>query len=99
MSSEFSVDLDHLEQVVARLRGLAGSVSDHLDELVGRVSTLMQSGEWTGAAAAAYTATHEEWTRGARELVEGLTHMQHAAETAHNAYTDVQEMNVRMARG
>ncbi|MEU0875075.1 WXG100 family type VII secretion target [Nocardia brasiliensis] len=99
MTAEFSIDVDHLEQVVARLDGLVGSVSGNLDELVGRVSALMQSGEWTGAAAAAYAVTHEEWVAGARELVEGLAQMRQAAKTAHIAYTDAQEMNVRMARG
>ncbi|WP_054815511.1 WXG100 family type VII secretion target [Nocardia arizonensis] len=99
MTAEFSVDVDHLDQVVGRLTGLIGFVSDHLDELGARVSTLMQSGEWTGAAAAAYNVTHEEWMTGARELLEGLTQMQQAAKTAHAAYTDAQEMNVRMARG
>lgn len=99
MTSEFSIDLDHLEQVVTRLGGLVGTVSGNLDELVSRVSALLQSGEWTGAAAAAYAATHEEWVTGARELVEGLGQMQQAAKTAHTAYADAEEMNVRMARG
>src|SRR5690554_2212686 len=98
MTSEFSIDLDHLEQVVTRLGGLVGTVSGNLDELVSRVSVLLQSGEWTGAAAAAYAAAHGKWVTGARELVEGLGQMQQAAKTAHTAYTDVEEMNVRMAR-
>ncbi|MGQ4601361.1 WXG100 family type VII secretion target [Nocardia sp. R6R-6] len=99
MTSEFSVDLDHLEQVVARLAGLVAYVSDHLDQMDSRVSTLLQSGGWTGAAGSAYTLAHEEWMRGARELLEGVAQMQQAAKTAHAAYADAQDMNVRMARG
>jgi WXG100 family type VII secretion target len=74
MSSEFTVDLDHLDQIVSRLAGLAGFVADHLDEIDAKVAALQGSG-WESVAAQAYTDAHRQWVTGAREFAEGVRDM------------------------
>ncbi|TDZ90216.1 WXG100 family type VII secretion target [Mycobacteroides salmoniphilum] len=99
VESEFSFDLDHIEQVTSRARGFKEFVTENLDQLESRAQKLVQSGQWTGAAAAAYVEAHKEWMDAARELVEGLNQMEEAARTAHGAYSEAQEANLRMTRG
>ncbi|WP_405177645.1 WXG100 family type VII secretion target [Nocardia sp. NBC_01377] len=70
MSSEFQVDLEHLDEIVARLAGLAGFISEYLDEIDSRVGGLTNTG-WESVAAQAYAELHREWVTGAREFTEG----------------------------
>ncbi|MGY4102493.1 WXG100 family type VII secretion target [Nocardia sp. R16R-3T] len=95
MSSEFSVDLDHLDEIVARLSGLAGFISDHLDEIDNRVATVVGGG-WEGVAAQAYSEAHTQWVTGAREFVEGVRDMSDAAKVAHARYTRAVDTNYKM---
>ncbi|MBO0856124.1 MAG: WXG100 family type VII secretion target [Nocardia sp.] len=98
MGSNFSVDLDHLDQTVARLSGLAGFVSDHLAEIERRV-TALQAGGWDGLAARAYGDAHRDWASGAQEFVKGVEEMSEAARGAHTAYTRALGANHRMLAG
>ena len=95
MASQFSVDLEHLDQVVARLTGLAGFIDDHLDDIHQRVTELQGTG-WEGIAARAYDDAHREWIAGAKEFVDGVRDMSDAAKAAHAAYTRALETNRRM---
>jgi hypothetical protein len=42
LTTEFTVDLDHLDEIVSRLAGLAGFVADNLDEIDNKVATLWE---------------------------------------------------------
>ncbi|MFD3705238.1 WXG100 family type VII secretion target [Nocardia sp. NPDC058658] len=95
MGSEFSVDMDQLDQIVARLAGLAGFVTQHLDEIDDRVATLNGT-NWEGLAATAYQVAHQQWSIGARTFAEGVTDMSDAAKTAHGRYTRAADINKRM---
>ncbi|MFQ6331416.1 WXG100 family type VII secretion target [Nocardia sp. NBC_00565] len=95
MSSEFTVDLDHLDDIVAKLSGLAGYIEEHLDEIDDRVATLTGTG-WEGVAAQAYTEAHTQWATGAREFVEGVKDMSDAAKAAHARYTTAVDTNYKM---
>lgn len=53
MASQFSVDLEHLDQIVSRLSGPAGFIADHLTDIEHRVAAL-QGTCWEGVAARAY---------------------------------------------
>ncbi|MFR9751406.1 WXG100 family type VII secretion target [Nocardia sp. 004] len=97
MSSQFGVDLDHLDHVVARLRGLAGFLADHLDEIDGRVAALHGSG-WDSGAARSYAEAHRQWSAGAREFAEGVRDMSDAARKAHQRYSRAIELNRTMLR-
>ncbi|MFD6220424.1 WXG100 family type VII secretion target [Nocardia asteroides] len=98
MGSEFSVDMDQLDQIVSRLAGLAGFVADHLDDIDDRVATLRGT-SWEGVAADAYQVAHEQWITGARDFAEGVRDMSTAAKTAHGRYTTAAETNRRMLQG
>ncbi|MEV5650219.1 WXG100 family type VII secretion target [Nocardia sp. NPDC052254] len=95
MGSQFSVDLDQLDQIVSRLSGLAGFIADHLTDIEQRVASLQGTG-WEGVAARAYEDTHREWIRGAQELVDGVREMSDSARQAHTAYTRALAVNRRM---
>lgn len=95
MGSRFSVDLDHLDQIVSRLSGLAGFIADHLADIEQRVATLQGTG-WEGASARAYDDAHREWMSGAKELVDGVREMSDSAREAHTAYTRALELNRRI---
>lgn len=98
MTSEFSVDLDHLDEIVSRLSGLAGFIADGLDEIEKRVVALLENG-WEGAASSAYSEAHQQWIVGAREFAEGLQQMVDAARSAHTGYSSAAEANLRMLQG
>jgi len=98
VSSTFTVDLDHLDDIVSRLSGLAGFITDHLDEIDKRVATVHDDG-WTSAAAHAYAAAHTQWATAAREFADGVRTMSDAAKQAHADYTSAIETNRTMLRG
>ncbi|MEV0686054.1 WXG100 family type VII secretion target [Nocardia sp. NPDC050378] len=98
MGSEFTVDLDHLEDIVAKVAGLASFVADHLDEIDDRVATLAGTG-WEGVAADAYQVAHQQWATGAREFADGIRVMSMAAKSAHTQYSAAIDANRRMLSG
>ena len=96
--SEFSVDLDDLDRLVARLSGLSGFISDHLDEIDGKVAVLTGTG-WESVAAQAYSDAHQQWMTGAREFAEGVREMSDAARRAHTRYSTAADVNRQMLQG
>ncbi|WP_067864232.1 WXG100 family type VII secretion target [Nocardia shimofusensis] len=96
--SGFSVDLDELDQIVARLSGLAGFIEDHLDEIDDKVATLAGTG-WESIAAQAYTDAHRQWALGAREFTDGIRSMSDAAQRARNRYSSAADVNKQMLQG
>ncbi|GGN94260.1 hypothetical protein GCM10011610_57000 [Nocardia rhizosphaerihabitans] len=93
--SEFSVNMDELDQIVARIAGLAGYVADHLDDIDDQVATLKGS-SWEGIAADAYQIAHTQWATGAREFADGLRDMSTAAKSAHTRYGNAADINKKM---
>lgn len=87
MSDEqaFSVDLDKLENLAARIRGFAGLLSDQLTAIDQKVKEVDATS--TGAAMAAYREAHDEWLAGATDIAEGLTALEEAVKLAHDGYT------------
>jgi WXG100 family type VII secretion target len=51
---------------------------------------------WSGDAAAAHRAQHDEWMTGAHEMHEAVAHLREAAHTAHRNYTDAVRLNLEM---
>ncbi|MEU2043466.1 WXG100 family type VII secretion target [Nocardia niwae] len=96
--SEFTVDVDHLDQIVARLSGLAGFISDHLDDLDDKVAGLTGTG-WESVAGRAYFEAHTKWVTAAREFAEGVRDMSDAARNAHSKYINAAEVNKQMLNG
>lgn len=96
--SEFTVDVDHLDQIVARLSALAGFVGDHLDDIDDKVAGLTSTG-WESVAAQAYSEAHTKWATAAREFAEGVRDMSDAARKAHAKYINAAEVNKQMLNG
>ncbi|MFD4444452.1 WXG100 family type VII secretion target [Nocardia sp. NPDC058519] len=82
----FSVDLDQLEQLTARMRGYMAAVDDVLTALDAKAKEVDDN--WSGAVAAAYNEAHTEWRAGVTDMQEGLAALEAAAKTAHKSYTD-----------
>ncbi|MGY5207580.1 WXG100 family type VII secretion target [Nocardia gipuzkoensis] len=97
-SSQFSVDLDHLDEIVARLSGLSGFISERLDGIDDKVAGLTGTG-WESAAAQAYAQAHREWAAGARDFVDGIRDITDAARKAHERYSHAINLNYKMLTG
>ncbi len=93
IDGSYRVDLEHLEQVTARVHGLAGFVEDSLAGLDARIATAHQ--QWSGAAAEEHTAAHRDWMHAATTVQDGIAAMHAAAKTAHDAYTATAAANNR----
>ncbi|MEU1998358.1 WXG100 family type VII secretion target [Nocardia gamkensis] len=81
----FSVDLDKLENLAARIRGFAGLLSDQLAAIDQKVKEVDAAS--AGAAMVAYREAHDEWLAGASDIREGLTALEEAVKIAHDGYT------------
>ncbi|MFF7942011.1 WXG100 family type VII secretion target [Nocardia gamkensis] len=81
----FSVDLDKLENLAARIRGFAGLLSDQLAAIDQKVKEVDAAS--AGAAMVAYREAHDEWLAGATDIREGLTALEEAVKIAHDGYT------------
>lgn len=99
MPSKFAFDLDHIDQVTARVRGFIGFLDDHLQGLDRRVEQLLRAGTWTGDTAQAYAQAHREWSAAAMEAREGLSEMEMAAQHAREQYAAAMDANKRMTGG
>ncbi|MBH0776130.1 WXG100 family type VII secretion target [Nocardia bovistercoris] len=89
MTSEtpaFSVDLDQLDDLAARMRGYADAVAERLSELEQKAKEA--EAVWAGSAAVAYRQAHTEWVAGVTDMREGLAALEAAVKTAHTGYTD-----------
>ncbi|WP_040841491.1 WXG100 family type VII secretion target [Nocardia brevicatena] len=94
---EFTVNLERLDDIVTRLAGLAGYLTEQLDLIDDKVAGL--DGAWETLAANAYRDAHRLWSTGAREFATGLADISDAARTAHNRYTTAAEVNRKMLQG
>ncbi|RMI34228.1 WXG100 family type VII secretion target [Nocardia stercoris] len=91
MTDGYRVDLDHLDDVTARIAGLHGFITDTLTALDARIAAAHQT--WEGAAADKHAAAHKEWADSAQTAAEGIAAMRDAAKAAHAAYTDALAAN------
>lgn len=94
MSGAFVVDTDRLDQVVAQLEALERTASTIVDEVQQRVDAI--AGFWTGDAAVAARAAHEEWLAGAHDMQTALAALRALTRTAHENYTGAIAANQRM---
>ncbi|BDU01055.1 MULTISPECIES: WXG100 family type VII secretion target [Nocardia] len=90
----YRVDLDELEQIVARISGFIGFLNDSLDGLQQRISAVQQN--WSGAAADAQADAFREWHTGATDVAEGIDTMRQAVRDAHDRYTAAISANLSM---
>lgn len=101
MTDSYQVDLDHLDDVTARVAGLHTFMVETLRELDERMTALHADGsQWSGAAAAAHAQAHAQWTEAAARAAAGIERMRAAAAAARSAYTEATAANLRtLGRG
>lgn len=90
----YRVDLDHLDEVTARIASLRGFVEDSLDGLDSRITAVHQS--WTGEAAVRHAEAHREWRTAAGEVRDGIDSMRAAATAAHASYSGALAANLKL---
>lgn len=92
--NQVTVQLQTLDDVVAKLGVFGSDITAHLDELEQRVARLHV--QWSGVSATAHRKAHEEWSEGARQMADGVQRMQRAAAAAHAAFADAARQNRSM---
>ncbi|MBF6357179.1 WXG100 family type VII secretion target [Nocardia higoensis] len=90
----FSVDLDKLDELAARMRGYKAAVADRLTELEAKAREV--EGVWVGTAAMAYREAHSEWVAGVIDMQDGLEILEVAVKTAHDSYTAAATQTLRI---
>ena len=92
--SAFTADLAELEAVVDRLASFGSLLLERVADLDAEVARLR--GEWLGDAADEHAAAHAQWSRGAREMADGLDGMRRCVATAHENYRSAVSANLAM---
>lgn len=90
----FSVDLDALDAVTARLAAFVTAVDARLADVDAHVAEVSRL--WTGPASSAHLDGHVAWSTAAREMHRGLDRLRSAAATAHTSYSAAVQANLRM---
>jgi WXG100 family type VII secretion target len=94
VSSRFRIQPDQLSDLVERMSRFGVDLERALEQVESRVNQL--HGTWSGPAAEAQRAAHDEWKRGAAEMREALDMMRRIASTAHGNYTEAAAANLSM---
>jgi WXG100 family type VII secretion target len=90
----YRVELDELLAFADELHAFeqrAEAIATQVDE---RIASLHET--WSGEAATAHRAQHDEWMVGAAQMREALAQLREAAQGAHRNYTDAAQRNVEM---
>lgn len=90
----YRVELDELLAFVDKLEAFgkrAEAIAARVDSQVADLHT-----SWSGDAATAHRAQHDEWIAAAAQMREAVKELREAARTAHQNYTDAARLNVEM---
>jgi WXG100 family type VII secretion target len=90
----YRVELDELLAFADKLQAFerrAEAIATQIDQ---RIAGLHET--WSGSAATAHRAQHDEWMAGATQMREALAELRAAAHNAHRNYTDAAQLNVDM---
>lgn len=90
----YRVELEELLAFVDRLQSFERRAEEIATRVDTQVADLHQS--WSGDAASAHRARHDEWSAGAAQMREALAQLRAAADNAHRNYTEAAQLNVGM---
>lgn len=93
---KYRVELDELLAFVDTLQSFEQRAEAIASRVDGQIATLHVG--WSGDAAAAHGASHDEWMAAANQMREALSDLRIAADTAHRNYTDAVRTNLEMLR-
>ncbi|BCI51604.1 hypothetical protein NIIDNTM18_08820 [Mycolicibacterium litorale] len=90
----YRVELNELLAFVDKLQAFeqrAEAIAARIDRQVADLHTT-----WSGEAAAAHRAHHDEWVTAETQMREALTRLRQAAHHAHRNYTEAARLNKEM---
>lgn len=92
----YRIELEELLAFVDRLQAF----EQHAETIAARVDAQIADlhNTWSGDAAAAHRARHDEWMAAATQMREALTQLRTAAHHAHRNYTEAARLNLNMLR-
>ena len=90
----YRVELEELLAFIDRLQTFERRAETMATRVDAQVAGLHDT--WSGAAAEAHRARHQEWMAGATQMREALAQLKTAADTAHRNYTDAARLNLDM---
>jgi WXG100 family type VII secretion target len=88
------VDLEQLEDAVAKMEKFGSTVRDWLGEVDRHIAELHLV--WSSEAATAQRVAHDKWVAGVNEMRDNLEELREVARTAHQNYSAAIETNTRM---
>lgn len=92
--NRYRVDLEQLDDAVAKMEKFGSTVQDWLGELDRHIAELHLA--WSSEAATAQRAAHDKWVAGVNEMRENLYELREVARKAHQNYSAAIETNTRM---
>jgi WXG100 family type VII secretion target len=90
----YHVELEELLAFVETLHAFEQRADAIAARVDGQIADLHTS--WSGDAAAAHRAHHDEWMTAATQMREALAQLREAAHTAHRNYTEAGLLNMAM---
>ncbi len=90
----FRIDLELLDEAITAMNKFGSDVETWLGDVDRHVSDLHLS--WSGDAATAQRAAHQEWMAGVRQMRENLEDLRTIAQRAHGNYSGAVDTNTRM---
>ncbi len=90
----YRVELEELLAFVDRLQAFeshAEAIATRVDDQVAALHNT-----WSGDAAEAHRARHQEWMAGANQMRDALAQLRAATHNAHRNYTDAAALNLAM---
>jgi WXG100 family type VII secretion target len=90
----YRVELEELSAFVEKLQAFEQRAESIAARVDGQIADLHAS--WSGSAASAHRAHHDEWMSAASQMREALSQLREAARVAHRNYSDVIEVNIAM---
>lgn len=90
----YRVELDELLAFADKLQAFERRAEALATQIDQRIAGLHET--WSGSAATAHRAQHDEWMAGATQMREALAELRAAAHNAHRNYSDAAQLNVDM---
>lgn len=90
----YRVELNELEGFVEKLQAFeqhAEAAINRIDQQIAQMHT-----SWSGDAADAHRAQHDEWVAAARQMHEAVVALRTAAKDSHRNYSEAVDLNLAM---
>jgi WXG100 family type VII secretion target len=92
--TRYRVELEELLAFVEKLSVFEQQAEAIAARVDGQIADLHTT--WSGEAAAAHRANHDEWTAAAAQMRQALGQLRETAHTAHRNYTEAVKVNLEM---